>query len=587
MSKYYYKIIANPVKHILPNVWDLVAILILISIFFLLINISQVSTIHENLGNPASILLSPKYLPYYALRSTLRMTIALVISIIFSLFFGIIAARSKRSARIIIPLVDICQSVPILGFLSISVSAFIMLFPHNIIGPELASIFAIFTSQAWNMLLSVYQSSKSIPIEYEEACKMMRLSTIQTIYKVQIPFTIPGLMWNMMMSLSGGWFFVVASEAIAVANQHIYLPGIGSYIKVANDSGNFLAIGYAIFTMFIIIICYDQLIFRPLLCWADKFHENISEEDENFSWVLALLQKTFLLKKFALFIDYAKMLWHKLHNLYKNTISNSLKIKKIKILSTTNNQYKFYLMLLDYLLYLSLIITVIAFIYFLVIKHLGWQEFAYVIYLGAITGLRVFILVILCSLIWVPCGIFIGLNRKIAQIAQPFIQFFASFPANLLFGLVAIPIEKYNMNVNIWATFLMIIGTQWYILFNVIAGTMAIDKETRYAAKIFRLKNKAWWQKFILPAIFPYYITGIMTAAGGAWNASIVAELITWKNHTFMATGLGSYIANYTALGDFYRTALGIGVMSAYVVIINKFVWQNLYDIATKRFNFA
>ncbi|EKD55107.1 MAG: hypothetical protein ACD_60C00025G0004 [uncultured bacterium] len=560
-----------------PNFWDVVALLFALGVISLLAwNAKQMSAPYE-LGQPVAISLSPHYLPGYALRTVSRMLIALFFSLLFTFIFGTWAAKSKRAARVIIPLIDICQSIPILGFLSIAIVGFISLFPGTLFGPECAAILAIFTSQAWNMALGFYQTVRSVPAELREAANMFHLSPWQRFWRIDVPYSMPGLLWNMMMSMSAGWFFVVASEAVSVSGQQIMLPGIGSYIAFAIRSANMAAIGYAILTMLIVILLYDQLFFRPLVAWAEKFKaEQIAEEREAHSWLVDLLHRTRLLRYLGL----------KLNNAFDSIVNFSgLRSKPLK----ENSLYwqKSYEEILDKIwnvLLIGIIVGVAAYFIAFIGRHIPLSSVGYIFFLGLMTTLRVFILLLVCSCIWVPIGVWIGLKPRVAQVVQPIVQFLAAFPVNLLYPLVVIVIVKYHLNVNIWVTPLMMLGVQWYILFNVIAGASVLPKELLQVTDNFSVVGILRWRKLILPGIFPYYMTGAITAVGGAWNVSIAAEVINWGNTKLAAVGLGAYIAQSTSTGDFLHMAVGIAMMCIFVLFFNRLLWRPLYVLAETRF---
>lgn len=559
-----------------PNYWDIVAILFVVGLIVLLGWGGMHMHDHFHMGHAIPITLNPWRLPYYALRTFLRMLIAMCCSLIFTFLFATLAAKNKHAERIIIPFIDIMQSVPVLGFLSIIVVAFIALFHGSLLGPECAAIFAIFTAQVWNMALSFYQSLRTVPDTMIEAAKMFQLSTWQTFWKVEVPFAMPGLLWNMMMSMSGSWVFLVASEAITVGKYTITLPGIGSYISLAIHQRALHAIGFAIIAMALVIFLYDQILFRPLTAWATKFNtQDISLEDTPTSWVLTLFQRTrfcqFLGKFLAIFSDF-----------FVNTLFSQHTDAPVK--KQTNPFIRKISLWLFYAVVVVCLFTTGYFVAEFIFSHIPLSDSIHVIYLGLLTALRVTVVIIICSLIWVPIGVCIGLNTRLSQRIQPIVQFLAAFPANLLFPLVVYMILHYQLNVNIWTSPLMVLGTQWYILFNVIAGTMNLPKNLHYAVGTLKVRGWLWWKRFVLPGIFPFYITGAITAAGGAWNYSIIAEAITWGHTTLYASGLGAYITkNYTA-GNFPKLALGIVVMSLFVLLLNRVMWKPLYQLAEKRF---
>jgi NitT/TauT family transport system permease protein len=575
-SRFYF---ANPDKvGRFINRWDILLLVIIFAIlFFLGWAGSQMATPYQ-LGEPIPISLAPSNLPFYALRTVLRLFIALIFSIAFTFIIGALAAKNRRAEQIIIPAIDILQSIPVLSFLSITVTGFIHLFPNSLLGPECASIFAIFCAQVWNMTFGFYQSLKTLPHDLKEVSSMFRLSAWQRFWKVEVPFSMSGLLWNMMISMSASWFFVVLSEAISVAHQSIRLPGVGSYIALAIQQKDLHAVGYAILTMVIVIFLYDQILFRPLIAWSEKFKVEPSlDESEYQSWLIDLIRGSRLMKRFTkamgVFTDgFVNARWLR--------ISEPKAVKEIDLKKQKR---------LDRFWGFVILLCILSGAWFLlkfILAELKASDILHVFLLGAATGTRVIVLILISSLIWIPVGVWIGLRPRIAQKIQPVIQFVAAFPANLFYPLFVIAIVKFNLSVEIWVTPLMILGTQWYILFNVIAGASNIPRELYLAADNFGLKGWIWWKRLALPGIFPFYITGAITAAGGAWNASIVAEWVSWGNVTLKATGLGEYIQASTAAGDFPKIALGTAMMCLYVLAFNHLIWRPLYRLAEERFNF-
>lgn len=562
---------------IYPNYWDIIALLFALGLIALLTWQAKQMTIPYQIGQVIPMSLDPANLPGYAMRTVSRMFIALFFSLLFTFTFGTWAAKSRRAEKLIIPLIDVLQSIPILGFLSITIVGFIALFPGSLLGPECAAIFAVFASQAWNMALGFYQTVRSVPAELREAANMFHLSAWQRFWRIDVPFSMPGLLWNTMMSMSASWFMVVASEAISVSNQQILLPGIGSYITLAIKSADMKAIIYAISAMLVVILLYDQLLFRPLVAWAEKFKsEQVTQEREAHSWLLDLLHRTRLVR----YIGF------KLADLFNAFVNVSIfrsrpRTYHSRIFSSRYNQT------MEKIWNGLLIIAVIAVIVFgahYILENIALREVFHVFVLGLITALRVFILIIACSLLWVPIGVWVGLRPRIAEYVQPIAQFLAAFPANLLYPLVVILIVRYHLSVNIWVTPLMILGAQWYVLFNVIAGASVLPKDLLQVADNLGLSVGLRWRRLILPGIFPYYMTGAITAVGGAWNASIVAEVVQWGQTKLVATGLGAYITQHQEAGDFVHIALGIGMMCILVLIFNRLVWRPLYVVAETRF---
>ena len=560
----------------IPNYWDGLALLLVLAVIILLGYGANAMTARFDVGQTIPISLNPTTLPYYALRTVLRMLIAMFFSLLFTFIFGTWAAKSRQAERIIIPVIDILQSVPVLGFLTITVAAFVAFFRGSLLGPECAALFAIFTAQAWNIALSFYQSLRTIPNDLREAATMLQLSAWQRFWRVEVPFAMPGLLWNTMISVSESWIFLVASEAITVAGHNILLPGIGSYIGMAIEKADKLAVVYAIVTMIIVIALYDQLLFRPLVFWIEKFSAEVSVgESEIQSLVLHLFQRT----RFLRFIGNYFSLWG-------NAIVNCRLFRHRPVRKSVEYSY-----LLRQFLTISwniiLILAVVTALYLLmrfILAEVRWSEVLHVFYLGFVTGLRVIILLIVSSIVWVPIGVWVGLRPKGSRFVQPFVQFLAAFPANLLFPIVVMLIMRFALNVNIWTSPLMVLGAQWYILFNVIAGTMALPKNLHHVVGTLSVKGWLWWKRLMLPGIFPYYITGAITAAGGAWNTSIIAEAVSWGGTHLHATGLGAYIAAISQQGDFPRLALAIVVMSLYVLAFNHGVWRPLYYLAEQRF---
>ncbi len=559
------------------NRWDWALLpLVLAVIVLMAFGARQMATPYQ-IGTELPISLDMSYLPYYLLRTTLRMFMALAASLVFSVVFAVLATKYRAAEKFLVPMLDILQSIPILGFLSITVTGFIALFPGSLFGVECAAIFAIFTSQAWNMAFSLYQSFRTVPAELAEASRVFQLSGWQRFWRLDMPYAMPSLLWNMMMSMSGGWFFVVASEAISVSNQNIKLPGIGSYIAVAIEAKDLGAIGLAVGAMLVGVLLYDQLFFRPLLAWADKFRfEEIGGAQEQTSWLLTWLRRTERLQTlgdgFASLLNRSFGLFRRHHD------GTSIKARTLE--PSQNLVRAWDAALAALILFASWRLA--DFIH----TEVGWGEVGHVFVLGFYTLLRVMVLILLAALVWVPVGIWIGMNPKIAARVQAVAQFLAAFPANLMFPVFVLGIVHFKLTPDIWLSPLMIFGTQWYLLFNVIAGASTIPTELRFAARNIGLRGSLRWRRYLLPAVFPSFVTGAITASGGSWNASIVSEYVTWGSTTVQAHGIGSYIAEMTATGDFPRIALGIGVMCVYVMTLNHYVWRRLYRMAEDRMHF-
>jgi len=559
-----------------PNTYDLIAFILIMASLALIM--TGVKGMHQPLVKleATPIELSLSHLPLYALYTTLRMFAAILFSLFFTFTVATLAAKSRRAEMIIIPALDILQSVPVLGFLTFTVTFFMGLFPGNQAGVEMAAIFAIFTAQAWNMAFSFYQSLRTVPKNLREASAQFCQNGWQRFWRLEVPFAIPGLVWNTMMSMSGSWFFVVASEAISVGNTQISLPGIGSWLGKAIQSQDLIGVGWAVLAMSVVIFLYDQIIFRPVVAWSDKFNMGqTASQKKPESWVYDIVNR-------ASVLNFVAKILHVFGNIILSLKwpfrSNSQHLVGRK--DTSPNKIMDALWVA--LLWMSLIGSIIFLTDYL---HTGgitintiWKVFV----MGGMTMFRVIVLVIIATLIWVPIGVYVGLRPKLVALVQPVAQFLAAFPANILFPFVVIAIVHYKLDPNIWLSPLIILGTQWYIFFNVIAGVCVFPNDLKEAANIYNVRSFIWWRKVILPGIFPYYVTGALTATGGSWNASIVAEVVSWGSTRLKAYGLGAYIADATLAGDMHRVLLGVSVMSVFVLMLNHFVWRPMYRYAAR-----
>ncbi len=563
-------------RRVLPSRWDVVAAGLVLGFIILFAEASRSVVEPLSTLTRERLSLDPASLPEYALRTGLRMLLGLGVSLVFTFTYATWAAKSERASRLLVPLLDILQSVPILGFLSITIVFFLSLAPGRILGAEFAAVFVIFTSQAWNMAFSFYQSLRTVPTEMMEAGRMFGLNAWARFWRIEVPFAMPQLVWNMMMSMSGAWFFVVQAEAISVGNTSVALRGIGSYISEAIAEKNLTAIFWAIGTMLVVILIYDQLLFRPLVSWADRFRlESEGAEEPPSAWVLTVLRRSQLIGRLAAPFE---ALWQRSYRLTPRS-------PQPEVAATP-----FQARVGDFAWSAATVAIVI---------YVVWRIFAFarteirigdVVYageLGLVTMTRVVILIAIASAIWTPIGIYVGLRPRLARVIQPIAQFLAAFPANVLFPIVVSGIVAFRLDPDIWLSPLMVLGTQWYILFNVIAGASAMPRELRDVAHNLQVKGLLWWRKVALPAVFPYYVTGAVTASGGSWNASIVAEVASWGRNTLHAHGLGAYIDDATAAGDYHRIVLGIALMSFLVVVINRIFWRPLYSYAERRFTLA
>ncbi len=558
----------------LPNLFDIVASVCIFGALVYVAGIARGTLAPLDAPEATTIVLDPWFLPGYAVRTTLRMFAALMCSLLFTFTYATWAAKSRRAGLILVPILDILQSVPILGFLSFTVVFFMSLFPGRVLGTELAAIFAIFTSQAWNMAFSLYQSLKTVPADLDEATRSYRLTSWQRFWRLEVPFAMPGLVWNTMMSMSGGWFFVVASEAVSVGDVTWKLPGIGSYVALALEQRDLEAVFYAILAMLVVILAYDQLLFRPLVAWSSKFRfELTAAEEVEDPWVLKLLRRTRLLRAASGLVGSVFDAFGGLR------LSFRLRTRAAK-------QQRAPSRLGDGLCLFALAIVFAAAMWKIVAfasQTLAWSDLLEAFELGLLTLTRVVVLMTLATLIWVPIGVWLGLRPKWGRRAQPIAQFLAAFPANLFFPIFVVLIVRFSGNPNIWLTPLMILGTQWYILFNVIAGASAFPGDLQEAARNLKVGGWLWWRRIILPGIFPYYVTGAITASGGSWNAAIVSEVASWGNTKLVAQGLGAYIAEATANGATAKVVLGVAMMSAFVVAFNRLLWRPLYSFSARR----
>lgn len=550
----------------LPNAWDVAAILWVFAAFIGVAHEAPGTFMPISAPEALAVSLDPANLPDYAMRTTMRMFAALIASLLFTFVYATAAAKSRRAALVLIPILDILQSVPILGFLTFTVVFFMNLFPGRVLGLELAAIFAIFTSQAWNMAFSLYQSLKTVPADLKEASDSFHLTAWQRYWRLEVPFAVPGLVWNTMMSMSGGWFFVVASEAVSVGDNTWKLPGIGSYVALALEQRDIHAVFYAIVTMLLVILAYDQLLFRPLVAWSQKFRfETTAGATAADPWVLRLMRRTRLLNRFGdAFGNAIKML-------------GGLPLRFVPYKSIAGTQPSRAVDAIWLLVLAGIVLWAMAKTASFVSSELQWSDLGQVLLLGSFTMARVAVLMVLASLIWVPIGVWLGLRPVWARRAQPVAQFLAAFPANLLFPPFVLFIVRFGLNADVWLTPLMILGTQWYVLFNVVAGAAAFPGDLREAASNFRVGGLLWWRKVMIPGILPYYVTGAITASGGSWNAAIVAEVASWGDKRLTAHGLGAYIASATQQGDMAQVVLGVVVMSCFVLLFNRLLWRPLY----------
>ena len=517
---------------------------------------------------------SPLALIAYAGYSLLRITLAYVLSLAFTLVYGYIAAYNPRAERFMIPLLDVLQSIPVLSFLPGVMLAMVALFPGRQLGVEAGAILLIFTGQVWNMAFSFYASLKSIPKEMREAAKVYQFSWWQRFIEMELPFAAIGLVWNSMMSVAGGWFFLMACEMFVLGARDFRLPGLGSYLQTAASAGDTRSILWGVVTMIAVIVLLDQFIWRPVIAWAEKFKvEQVESSDAPRSWVLDLMRHSRSLatirKKTVRPLTERIMLHFSRARSSDEPVSQSagrtwlMRLLGVALLACVSYGVVRVVMILTGL------------------QRAEVQEAA--IGLGA-TFLRVNLTLLLGALWTIPAGVAIGSNPRLARIAQPLAQIAASVPATALFPVVLLLLIRVGGGLGIGSIVLLLLGTQWYILFNVIAGAIAIPTDLKECCSVFGLKGIERWKKLILPGIFPYLVTGMVTASGGAWNASIVAEYFHFKGHIYTTVGLGATISQATDAGNFHLLLAATMMMAATVVTINRLVWRKLYALAETRY---
>jgi NitT/TauT family transport system permease protein len=522
-------------------------------------------------------------IPYYAGRTLLRMWIAFGFSLLFTFSVGYAAAKNRIARAIILPFLDIMQSVPVLSFLTITITFFIGLFPGSLLGVECASIFAVFTGQVWNMVFGFYHSMVTIPQDLQEAATNFRLRPFQRFRKLEVPSSMHSLIWNSMMSFGGGWFFVIQSESVSVLSKNIQLPGLGSYMATAVAKGDNSAAFWGILSMLVVIFASDQLIWRPLLVWADKFKMELTESAYSpRSWFYNLLRRAYIFDWIEEHVLTPLAVFYEGLRLKVLAQSPAKPVKPSKLRS-------YIWRTVGVILLLGILVEVIFGVmaaFDAVYRHVSLNDIAEIFGLGFLTLLRVFAVTILATIIWTPIGVWIGSKQRVAMFAQPLAQIFASFPANMAYPFVVGLFVRYHIDMNWGCILLIAMGTQWYILFNVTAGAMSIPNDLKEAARNYGLSGWPLWKTLILPAIFPFWITGACTAAGGAWNATIVAEIANWGDQHLEASGLGAFIADVSQKAD--GTPLLIcatAVMAIFVVVINKLLWRRLYGYAERRFH--
>lgn len=530
-----------------------------------------------------AISLSPHALPLYAFYSVVRIGLAYLLSLIFAVGYGYVAAYSKRLEGIMIAALDILQSIPVLSFLPGVMLAMVALFPTRQLGLEMGAIVLIFTGQVWNMAFSFYSSIKSIPRELSEASNVYKFSRWQRFIQLELPYSTIGLVWNSMVSVAGGWFFLMACEMFVLGKHDFRLPGLGSYLQTATGHGNFRAVAWGLFTMIAIIVATDQLIWRPVIAWSDKFKfEQVESTARIQSPLLHLLQHSRALSnlKRHTITPLSEDIYRKLAEARKRHAAHASEDK------ATRSARAKVAAALRILLTIAVAVTAIyaAWQAISLLREISSGQFGEVLKGALATFLRVNLSLLLAAAWTIPAGVAIGFNPRLARIAQPLVQVVASVPAPALFPVILLALIRMGGGLGIGSIALMMLGTQWYVLFNVIAGAMAIPSDLREVSTLFRFTSMQRWRTVILPGIFPYLITGMVTASGGAWNASIIAEYFSLNNHTYQTIGLGATISAATDSGQFHLLLLATIVMALMVVTINRLVWRPMYRLAETRY---
>ncbi|HTP69777.1 MAG TPA: ABC transporter permease subunit [Dongiaceae bacterium] len=527
----------------------------------------------------AEISQNPSSLPLYALYSLVRILIAYGISLVFALAYGYAAARSRRAELVLIPLLDILQSIPVLSFLPGVMLAMVALFPSRQLGVELGSIILIFTGQVWNIAFSFYSSLKTIPRDLREAAIIYRFSKWQRFSELDLPFSTIGLVWNSMMSVAGGWFFLMACEMFQLGDKDFRLPGLGSFLQTAASSGNTRAMLWGLATMVAVIVLMDQLIWRPVIAWADKF--KFEQVESGAAGGNSLL--TFITRESFIIRAYRKVL-HPIVEWLTLQFATGAKRAAQTVSSATQGERS-----RKWLGWIALAVAVALTIYGAYrtigeLAQLDRSDFAILLRSAGLTFLRVNLALLIGALWTVPVGVAIGSSPRLARLMQPLAQLAASIPATALFPVLLLVLIRLRGGVEIAAMALMLLGTQWYILFNVIAGAMAIPTDLKEAARVFRFSSWDRWRRLILPGIFPYLVTGMVTASGGAWNASIVAEYFHFQGKVVEVPGLGSTISRASDAGHFHMLLAATLIMATIVVLINRVIWRRMYRLASSRF---
>lgn len=555
-----------------PNLYDAVIFLLVVGVFVLVAHGFREMNAPAIRLSTEPVTLDVARLPEYALRTTLRMFAAIIASLVFTFVVATLAARNRKAELVILPALDILQSVPVLGFLTFTVTFFLQLFPGSVLGAECAAIFAIFTSQAWNMAFSFYQSLKTVPKELDEVSRGFGMNWSQRLRWVELPYATPGLVWNSMVSVANGWFFLMAAEAFKLGTRDFRLPGLGAYMSVAVDQGNVRAQIFAIAAMLILVILLDQIVWKPVVAWSQRFQmDDAVRVEKHRSWLLRLLRRS--------------ELWMRV----RHALTNLIPKRQPRPLAPADIQEEhtaFQRVLGGTMLILVLLALALGGIKLLgVLTSISTPEWLRLLKAGGASMGRVLCSTLLATCWTLPIGLWIGLSPTWSRRLQPFVQVVASFPASILFVALIVALQRVGVNLFSSSILLMTLSTQWYLLFNIIAGAQAVPMNLREAAKAYRfgIWRTSW--KLYFPAIFPFLVTGWVTATGGAWNASIITEIVQVQGQTHSTFGLGAIVTQAAGEENIPLLAAAAILMAILVVLFNRLVWAPLYRLAETRYS--
>jgi len=560
-----------------PFVLDLGVAFCGLALFFAVLHIARYW-----LGTPEPVVPishSAGALPLYAFYSIFRIGIAYLLSLTFAIAYGYTAVRMPRLEAWMIAVLDVLQSIPVLSFLPPVVLAMVSMIPNRQFGIELGVILLILTGQVWNLAFSFYSSLKSIPREMHEAARIFRYSAWQRFWQLEMPYASIGLVWNSIVSVAGGWFALMLCEMFTMGDRNFQLPGLGSYIQSAANSGDVTALLSGIGAVILIVIATDQLLWRPLIAWSDKFKfEQVESADRVTSPVLELIRRSNLLNSVTVHIR------DRIQQPIYRRLARSQRRVGVAALDDESEQrrgaFGFWIV--------AAIVAIVGgwaiMETWVMLRSITWAEMLHLLAGAAATFLRVNAALLISAVWTIPAGVAIGFNPRLSRIVQPLAQVLASVPASAFYPILLIGLLQVGGGLGIGSIALMLLGTQWYILFNVIAGAMSIPSDLREVARLYRFNRWQRWTRLILPGIFPYLITGMVTASGGAWNASVLAEYAKVKDRTYETLGLGAEISSATDHGQFAIILLATILVALMVITMNRLVWRRLYRLAETRF---